>query len=154
MATPLRNVADEDPGEKERRINKLAKRGQRNKRMSKDEHSIVWAADDPDEHSFEFKYKNERGELEDPLRTTVWEYYRRRYDIKLQYPKMPGVRISKEEYFPVEFLFQAQGPAPKCRDDNDARSRSMLFHSTINLLAGIVYKRLPVFCIDKISMNR
>ena len=132
MATPLKNVADKDPGEKERRIDKLAKRGQRNKRMSKDEHSIVWAADDPEEHSFEFEYKNERGELEAPLRTTVCEYYRRRYDIKLQYPKMPMVRISKEEYFPVEFLFQAQGPAPKCRDDNDAKTEITKYALSFN----------------------
>lgn len=29
----------------------------------------------------------------------------------LMYPKMPMVRVSKDEYFPIEFLFQAQGPA-------------------------------------------
>lgn len=60
---------------------------------------IVWAADDPDLYRFE----DQNG-----TRQTVYSYYQEQHGLRLQYPKMPIVRISKIEYFPVEYLNQGE----------------------------------------------
>jgi hypothetical protein len=73
----------------------------RNRRVFKKEKTkmICWTADDPQDYSFE--YTNANGVKE---QTTVYKYYHASYGIVLKYPKMPLVRVSENEYFPVEFL--------------------------------------------------
>lgn len=53
---------------------------------------------DPSSHEFEDKKSRKN--------VTVEQYFLKRYDVKFRYPFMPLVRISKDEYFPIEFLFQ------------------------------------------------
>ncbi|KAL7579995.1 hypothetical protein ACA910_004985 [Epithemia clementina (nom. ined.)] len=120
MGKPIRDVDTSDPNATRKKVRSMAKRGLRNKRMikrtiaeksEKDKKVIAWAANILEFHSFDFQYKNHQGDLEAMRPTTVAEYFKRRYDINLEFPYMPMVRISDKEYFPVEFLFQAQGPA-------------------------------------------
>ena len=117
MQKSIRGVDDNDLRGKEKKVRGWAKKKLPNRRLMKLsntvplETNIVWAADDPNLFSFEFEFRNAQGEREESRNITVAEYFATRYDIRLKYPKMPLVRISKEEYFPVEFLFQTQGPA-------------------------------------------
>jgi hypothetical protein len=82
----------------------------RNQRVLKDPNEsqcIVWSADEshdrdastPNSYTFPF------GEVAE---ITVCEYFQRRWGLRLQYPKMPLVRISKSEYYPVELLYQGE----------------------------------------------
>lgn len=111
---PLRGFDDRDMESKKKELQKRARKGIKNQRMTKlkDEKNIAWGSNDEREHSFEFAYIV-KGQKEEPRQTTVAEYYERRYYIQLKYPCMPMVRISKNEWFPVEFLFVAHGPAAR-----------------------------------------
>lgn len=64
--------------------------------------SIIWNASDPNEFSFSF---TKRGE-ETSRMITVPEYFLEVYNIKLQYPHLPLVFIGKNEWYPIEFLYQ------------------------------------------------
>jgi hypothetical protein len=66
-----------------------------------DEKAICWTA-----KSHTFQDKNGHN-------YTVLTYYREKYGIALKYEEMPLVRVSKTEYFPVEFLYQ--GKVRLCR---------------------------------------
>jgi hypothetical protein len=79
-----------------------------NKPKESEGEEIMWAADDPEVYQFAVRRKDEEGNEVVGESTTVCDYYRERYDIKLKFPKMPLIRISDKEYFPVEFLRQGK----------------------------------------------
>lgn len=85
----------------------------RNKRVKgpkaeNEEAGIIWAADDPVLHQFRARRRDAEGNEVEGEARTVCDYYDMRYDIQLQFPKMPLVRISDIERFPVEFLRQGK----------------------------------------------
>jgi hypothetical protein len=90
-----------DKGKSAEWIQTNALKHYRNRRVFKRDKTrmICWTADDPQDYSFE--HTNANGEKE---QTTVFKYYQASYGITLKYPKMPLVRVSENEYFPVEFL--------------------------------------------------
>eukprot|EP00559_Dactyliosolen_fragilissimus_P005779 CAMPEP_0184858258 /NCGR_PEP_ID=MMETSP0580-20130426/3389_1 /TAXON_ID=1118495 /ORGANISM="Dactyliosolen fragilissimus" /LENGTH=1354 /DNA_ID=CAMNT_0027354333 /DNA_START=16 /DNA_END=4080 /DNA_ORIENTATION=+ len=97
-------------GKSEKEIDRMSVSVFRNKRMLRDQKfgntGIIWAADDPELHSFELK---PRGSAEDApvVKHTVASYYREKYRLNLRYPKLPIVYVGKDGWFPVEFLLQA-----------------------------------------------
>jgi len=128
MMRPLKKFEGKSPDEIKRLVKKWAKVKFNNKRMEKEktkrtpegreelQPNIIWAADDPSLYEFALTEHDHNGN-EKERRCTVAEYYDMRHDVQLRYPKMPLVRVSFTEYFPLEFLYQALGPAPKGNSD-------------------------------------
>lgn len=101
---------------------------------------IRWAADDPEQHSFDVTPRAPRGGVVQgeegeapppppPVTHTVASYFLDRYGIRLQYPKMPlictGKRRGVEEWFPIEFFFQAFG---KTKDATDKLQAALKYN--------------------------
>ena len=71
--------------------------------------NIIWATDDPNEHSFPVKPRVRRGEPEakgEGVTHTIASYFYEQHGIQLRYPKMPCIYIGKNKWYPLEFITQ------------------------------------------------
>lgn len=78
----------------------------------KDSKPICWSANNEDEYTFSLvrrgaKTDGVKQEAEEEPKYTVASYFEARYGIILRFPHLPIV-FTKEGYFPVELLLQAQ----------------------------------------------
>mmetsp|Transcript_2889 Transcript_2889/g.6223 ORF Transcript_2889/g.6223 Transcript_2889/m.6223 type:complete len:791 (-) Transcript_2889:680-3052(-) len=104
---------------------------------------IRWAADDPNEYSFEVTPRAPRRNAEEerqgeegeapppppppPVVHTVYSYFLEHHGIRLRYPKMPLINIGRrgpvQEWFPIEFFTQAFGKTRDATEKLDAALR-------------------------------
>jgi hypothetical protein len=78
-------------------------------KFDKEKDAIIWAADDPNLHSFPVNRRgNGSGDAAPPpVFQTVAEYFNSKHGVKLKYPKMPIILTREYGYYPIEFAFQA-----------------------------------------------
>ena len=106
---------------------------------NEDSRRIIW-----DPHSYSFAV----GSDDDAPKFTVERYYRERYGIQLQHPKMPIVHVGRGNWFPVEFLYQAYGKAKDANTPENVRRILAEKDSTagiklLNYIRGVFASFLP-----------
>ena len=82
---------------------------------------ILWSACDDSVYFFEQKPR--KGEPEDTpvIRHTIASYFEAAYGIRLKFPHMPIVFIGKKEWYPMEFIFQAQSKTSGANNGDQVR---------------------------------
>ena len=69
---------------------------------------IIWCADDPKDHSFDYSVRETDGSTT-TSQVTVQQYYQMKRGITLRYPKMPLIYTGRSGYLPLELLYQTRG---------------------------------------------
>ena len=105
------NIGMKEKGFSDEQIQRKNIRVRRNKKIREDQAhgrlKIIWGADDETLYSFEERKREDDGVP--PKKYTVFSYNKERYNIVLQFPKMPIVFLGNKEWYPIEFLYQSFG---------------------------------------------